>query len=1177
MPAPHTRPATGAATRKPALRQPSRRIATSATERSQSPAVALKPTTTNIMRLQRSPSVQSIAGAKRKEREYEPTSGEDTSIHVVVRCRGRNDREIQENSAVVVSTEGTNGVELSMGPNALSNKAYHFDKVFSPAADQTTLFDDVVTPILNEMLSGYNCTIFAYGQTGTGKTYTMSGDMTDTLGILSENAGIIPRVLYSLFSKLEDRESTVKCSFIELYNEELRDLLSPDDKANLKIYENESKRGHNSTTLVQGMEEHFIHSATAGIKLLRGGSYKRQVAATKCNDLSSRSHTIFTITTSVKRTTEAGEEYISTGKLNLVDLAGSENIQRSGADNKRAAEAGLINKSLLTLGRVINALVDKSSHIPYRESKLTRLLQDSLGGQTKTCIIATVSPARSNLEETISTLDYAFRAKNIRNKPQINSTLPKKTLLREYTMEIEQLKSDLIATRHRNGVYLSAEAYEEMKIESESRRIINEEQRAKIESKEASLKHKTEELFALTSNFNNLKKDNEETRAALNETNDVLEQTEIVLRDTKKQLEQEEIIRQAHEQTEEKLYGVGSELLSKLDQTVEHVNGLHQKLHRKSDLHILNRDTWEACTGDVVDVTKLIEDRVECFESEHSALIQGLSTKVTDFVTKELQTVASGNSQINAFRSFLDETENRLTEQSIKAHDEMNDVLEEIKVLREEVKGKVGQGLNGLSAAAERISKEVIDEMTDFHAQLHSSYSALGRDFKAMFEKIIGHLESQKTEIEELRTQLLEANRQAIQGNQSASTDLEKALEEERQAAETDRADLLSQINLLIEASSQKQVSRLKGRVDIVTSDLKSSGDGLQRATDKYQEGMDKWAGKESHLMEDVVSSRDAIKGRMQEDWEVFEQRNESIQKSTEAVHQETVRIVDEQVQQMAVQMEALDDFVTRARSQNGSHHESHLANLESLTKNIKDSFVSLEEELGSMSTQLHAFQETVTAQEDSIKQAVTPFSEEVRQPLVELRNNIQSTPMVEYKPTGTTPSRTSYEYPKTLPRTEPHSTLLDKLKQSTQPILTPLEEENLDPGLKSPIKHRMGSPMKTRVYNDAEDEVGEPSITTSTIITSTNTGLREVDLNVAAKQLNSSLPERDFSKSMILDVSEDPAQPPLKKRQTASESKLPQKASMRRAPAGIALDGRENVPLDASIGRRLRNRPSIG
>lgn len=142
-----------------------------------------------------------------------------------------------------------------------------------------------------------------------------------------------------------------------------------------------------------------------------------------------------------------------------------------------------------------------------------------------------------------------------------------------------------------------------------------------------------------------------------------------------------------------------------------------------------------------------------------------------------------------------------------------------------------------------------------------------------MFEKITGHLESQKTEIEELRAQLLEANRQAIQGNQSASTDLEKALEEERQAAGTDRADLLSQISLLFEASSQKQASRLKERVDTVTSDLKSSGDNLQKATDKYQEGMDEWADKETRLMEDVIGSTHAIKGRMQEDWEVSSKR----------------------------------------------------------------------------------------------------------------------------------------------------------------------------------------------------------------------------------------------------------------------------------------------------------------
>ena len=316
------------------------------------------------------------AGTKRKERDYESTPApsamaaiEETNINVVVRCRSRNEREVRENSGVVVSTEGVRGktVELSMGPSALSNKTYGFDKVFSPAADQVMVYEDVVAPILDEMLKGFNCTIFAYGQTGTGKTYTMSGDMSDTLGILPEAAGIIPRVLYSLFRQLEiaETESSVKCSFIELYNEELRDLLAAEENTKLKIYEEQKKGGH-SATLVQGVEESHIKSASDGVKLLQAGSHKRQVAATKCNDLSSRSHTVFTITVYFKRSSEGGEDLVSAGKLNLVDLAGSENIQRSGAENKRATEAGLINKSLLTLGRVINALVDKSSHIPYR-------------------------------------------------------------------------------------------------------------------------------------------------------------------------------------------------------------------------------------------------------------------------------------------------------------------------------------------------------------------------------------------------------------------------------------------------------------------------------------------------------------------------------------------------------------------------------------------------------------------------------------------------------------------------------------------------------------------------------------------------------------------------------------------------------------------------------------------
>jgi len=178
----------------------------------------------------------------------------------------------------------------------------------------------------------------------------------------------------------------------------------------------------------------------------------------------SRSHTIFTVTVHIRESTEAGEDLIRTGKINLVDLAGSENISRSGATNQRAKEAGNINQSLLTLGRVITGLVEKTPHIPYRESKLTRLLQDSLGGKTKTCIVATVSPVLANLEESMSTLDYAHRAKSITNRPQINQRLSKQAFIKEYDQEIERLRKDLVAQRSGHGIYVDPDNYNEMTV-----------------------------------------------------------------------------------------------------------------------------------------------------------------------------------------------------------------------------------------------------------------------------------------------------------------------------------------------------------------------------------------------------------------------------------------------------------------------------------------------------------------------------------------------------------------------------------------------------------------------------------------------------------------------------------------------------------------------------------------
>lgn len=345
-------------------------------------------------------------------------------------------------------------------------------------------------------------------------------------------------------------------------------------------------------------------------------------------------------------------------------------------------------------------------------------MQDSLGGRTKTCIIATVSPAKSNLEETISTLDYAFRAKNIKNKPQVNQTISKKTLLKEFTSEIEKLKGELIAARQRNGVYLTSETYEEITGESESRRILSEEQAARIETMEANLRNKVHELFSLTNNFTLLKKDNEATRQLLEDTKNVLEKTEIVLADTRQNLAEETVLRQAHQSTEEQLSNVGGELIATLEKSVSDVGGLNSKIRRKSDLHGLNRQGWQSSQSQVKEVTQAVESTLEDFQAQQGRLILRLSSRMQDFVVEELGKLRSTQDSLNQKVSAFESSEREVVSQSSGAKQDMNEVLEEIKVLREEVKQKVGEGLNGLSAAAGRISAEVINELGGFHTQV---------------------------------------------------------------------------------------------------------------------------------------------------------------------------------------------------------------------------------------------------------------------------------------------------------------------------------------------------------------------------------------------------------------------------------------------------------------------------
>ncbi|TFK29957.1 kinesin [Coprinopsis marcescibilis] len=621
-----------------------------------------------------------------------------TNIQVVIRCRRRSGREMQEGSPMIVTSDGAKSKEISIETGAPVSslgvvtlpptRTYPFDLVFGPEADQAMIYHDVVSPMLEQVLQGYNCTLFAYGQTGTGKTYTMQGDLTRTpMGNPSSNAGMIPRVLFRLFHQLESSASdfSVKVSYVELYNEELRDLLASDfsapngstqpmgmagkDKSGeggLKIFDDASKRGG---IFIQGLEEIAVKDSRDALALLVKGSERRQIAATNFNEHSSRSHSVFSITVHTKDVS-FGEDLLKTGKLHLVDLAGSENIGRSGAENKRAREAGMINQSLLTLGRVINALVDKAQHVPYRESKLTRLLQDSLGGRTKTCIIATISPARSNMEETLSTLDYALRAKSIRNKPEVNQRMTRNALLKEYVAEIDRLKADLLAAREKNGIFFSEESWKQQEVEKEMHRTELTEAKKQVEIVEGQLRGVREEYDQSIGLLMQRDDELKQTKAQLGETQEKLVQREQDLRTVKTAHQEEEVVRKAYQDSEKHLNGVATSLKTTVAQSTRDADAAYAKLERKSAVFATNKRIVAKHGKEIVTSSKDLASSIDEYVTATSSIHQEIEMRAEELRgsegdqlqtnTQALEQRTETNRQLFAGIRKDDETDTRL-------------------------------------------------------------------------------------------------------------------------------------------------------------------------------------------------------------------------------------------------------------------------------------------------------------------------------------------------------------------------------------------------------------------------------------------------------------------------------------------------------------------------------------
>ncbi|KAG5677802.1 hypothetical protein PVAND_007530 [Polypedilum vanderplanki] len=337
-------------------------------------------------------------------------------VKVAVRVRPLVEREISRGCVQIVEkTPGEPQISITGESNSKTQDSYTFNNVFMPEDSQDKVYNDCITPILGKLFEGYNVTILAYGQTGSGKTHTM-GTVFDGEWDASR-VGIIPRALKDIFKTVQTMENdytvSVSCSFMELYQEVLFDLLTdrPREQSVCEIREDGTKG-----IIINGLCEIPANDENKANNCLILGGSKRTVGATAMNDVSSRSHAIFIV--NVRSQKLDGSESTS-AKFTLVDLAGSERSKKTKATGTRFKEGVKINQGLLALGNVISALGGGSSggYISYRDSKLTRLLQDSLGGNSVTLMVACISPADYNIEETLSTLRYADRAKKIKNKP----------------------------------------------------------------------------------------------------------------------------------------------------------------------------------------------------------------------------------------------------------------------------------------------------------------------------------------------------------------------------------------------------------------------------------------------------------------------------------------------------------------------------------------------------------------------------------------------------------------------------------------------------------------------------------------------------------------------------------------------------------------------------------------
>ncbi|XP_004411033.1 PREDICTED: kinesin-like protein KIF11 [Odobenus rosmarus divergens] len=997
---------------------------------------------------------QPNSSAKKKEEKGK-------NIQVVVRCRPFNLAERKANAHSVVDCDHVRK-EVSVRTGGLadksSRKTYTFDMVFGASTKQIDVYRSVVCPILDEVIMGYNCTIFAYGQTGTGKTFTMEGERSPNEEYTWEEdplAGIIPRTLHQIFEKLTDNgtEFSVKVSLLEIYNEELFDLLNPssDVSERLQMFDDpRNKRG----VIIKGLEEITVHNKDEVYQILEKGAAKRTTAATLMNAYSSRSHSVFSVTIHMKETTIDGEELVKIGKLNLVDLAGSENIGRSGAVDKRAREAGNINQSLLTLGRVITALVERTPHVPYRESKLTRILQDSLGGRTRTSIIATISPASLNLEETLSTLEYAHRAKNILNKPEVNQKLTKRALIKEYTEEIERLKRDLAAAREKNGVYISEENFRAMS----GKLTVQEEQIVELIEKIGAIE---EELNRVTELFMDNKNELDQCKSDLQNKTQELETTQKHLQETKLQLAEEEYITSALESTEEKLHDAASRLLTTVEETTKDVSGLHSKLDRKKAVDQHNAEAQDIFGKNLNSLFSNMEELIKDNSSKQKAMLETHKTLFGNLLSSSV--CALDTITTTALGSLTAVPENV----SIRVSQISNMILKE-QSLAAESKTVLQTLIDVLKTDLLNSLETVLSPTMVFILKINSQLKHLFKTSLTVASKI----EDQKKEMDSFLGTLCNKLHELQENTVSSLAESQKLCENLTEDLKTIKKihsqELCQLLNLWAERfcaleekceNIQKPLSSVQENTEQTSKDIISKTtsystqfcadcDGLSQELRHFnQEG--------TKLVEESVKHCDKLSSNLEVVSQETEQKCEALNASTLSFSEQWVSCLNEREEELQNLLEVVNQGCKSASSEITEKLNGHKAANEN---------------------QRNIFFGQITTDEEKLMAQSLELNETIKMGLTKLNCFLQQDLKLDI-PTGTTPQRKNYFYPSTLVRTEPREQLLDQLKRKQPELLMML---NCSENNKEDISQDLDEEKSVLGHSTEEPPGQEPSVDAS-------------------------------------------------------------------------------------------------